>query len=129
VQGELVASTDRPVHDLEVLTTVDTTRLTRDENNNDDEGGLSPPASTEVDDVDGGDFECLTDDEGLLHPQPLDYCDEEVECEEIEEYDEEGAAKDWSMDVDAAGGIKVDARENGPVSLPAVADSDTYWLP
>jgi hypothetical protein len=93
-----------------MLTTVDSVVSTIPTCDEDDNEVPGPPASTEADDIDDGDLEALVDDEHL-HPQPLDY--EEEEGEAVEEYGE-----DLDMDVDAAGGIEVGI--NGQVSLQTV---------
>ena len=113
-----------------VLTTavVNSASPTHDDDSIEDKEVLSPPASTEINDTDEGDFEGLTDDEDLLHPHPLDYCEEELEFEgeAIDEYHEGGKDLDldWAMDIDAAGGIN--ARVTGLVSLPTIADPSVY---
>jgi hypothetical protein len=81
-----------------MLTTVDSTTPAHGK---DDEEATSPPASTEVDDVDDGNFEAFT----------------EVEGEAIEEYRGEGEDWDMPVDVDTAGGIDLDAGVKEPVSL------------
>lgn len=113
MQGEPVATTDRSIHDPEMLTIVASTSPAHGEDDIEDEEGISPPASTEVDDIDGGDFEPLTEYDGVLPTVSLENGEEGSMGEGIEEYREE--CEDMDMEVDAAGGIDVGV--TGPVSL------------
>jgi hypothetical protein len=119
VQGEPFTDSDRSIYDSEVLTTVDST--THDGDDIEDPDVLSPPASPDVDDVDEGDFGALTEDKDL-QPQPLDYGEEELDGDAIEEYP---GHRNGDTDVDDAIG-EIDARVQGRVCLPTVVGSDAY---
>jgi hypothetical protein len=110
VQGEPVASTDRSIHDPEMLTTVDSTSPAHGEDDNEDSEAISPPGSTEVDDVDDGAFEAVAEYDDFRHPLSLENGEEDIVGKAIEEYREEG--EDMDMDVNAIGGF-----DAGVVSL------------
>jgi hypothetical protein len=80
------------------LTTVNSTTPAHGK---DDEEATSPPASTEVDDVDDDNFEAFT----------------KVKGKAIEEYRGEGEDWDMPVNVDTADGIDLDAGVKEPVSL------------
>jgi hypothetical protein len=67
-----------------MLTTVNSTSPAHGEDDNEDSEAISPPGSTEVDDVDDGAFEAVAEYDDFRHPLSLENGEEDIVGEAIE---------------------------------------------